>query len=65
MTYEITKEQLDGTFEQMTIIEAASPAEALQLAGYKPDKEDSSFSGAEPRNEYGRPWYPHYMALEI
>jgi hypothetical protein len=62
--FEIERVCLYGTDNEIVcdLVTAESPAEALEKAGFAPDDEDSRCSGAEPRNEYGHPWYPHYRA---
>jgi hypothetical protein len=55
--------------EVLSRVVAKSASEALKLSGYTPDDDcgclhclDYASAGAEPRNEYGSPWFPHVAA---
>jgi hypothetical protein len=55
--------------EVLSRVVASSASEALTMSGYTPDNAcdcycclDYASAGAEPRNEYGSPWFPHVAA---
>lgn len=73
-TYMIYIEEMDGNTKEayrgkdpswQPCVLASSPANALRMRGLIPDYSDARTSGAEPRNEYGHPWYPYYRAIEV
>jgi hypothetical protein len=62
---------MDPDFLMDEEILAETPEKALEVAGYRVDGENPfrgegvAFSGAEPRNEYGNPLYPHFRAQPV
>lgn len=65
MKWEVWRYERDRQADLIWRGRARSAPAALRAAGYRPDRvmgRETETCGAEPRNEYGMPWYPHIAA---